>query len=254
MHCTNCGEELRDGATFCARCGARMEEPAPTRRRGAHLRAVEGQEAASAEPETVTVEEPVTAERPTRAQPVRAPEGSSRKRIPIAVVIACLAIALAVVAGLLAHKVLTVDDDAPVQAVSEQSSTSVICVHIDAPGYAAGDSPIPLHVEGLTTSGEEISCDVYVDPNGAVERLDDGAYEVTFIASPLTQAGVVFQVPEEPVTLVVGEGAAAELSIGLTPLEPEDVTQDALDAALDAALASGFDEDTAHELYEAAAA
>lgn len=107
---------------------------------------------------------------------------------------------------------------------------------IVAPGYdAASDTPVPLSVTGSDASGREVSRTLGVSLEDQLE-LGAGSYDLRVVASPLTAAGVVYEVPDEACHLEVPVGAPERLEEGcsfeLSPMGADGLSEDALAEAL----------------------
>ena len=224
MRCRNCGGELDGGERFCGTCGARIgsegSEDSLAARPEMHRDAV-----SSGEP------------------PDRRP-GPSRKVVPA---IACILVLL-VACGAFGWKVYR---DARKKAEWERAHAPVhFTVDVEAPGYdPEADTPIPVHVSGTDLVGVAVESDAHLGQDGGID-LRRGTYTISFPASPLLSDGSLYAVPGTTCQVTVVEGGVEGMrpTVSYERIEPEDITDEELDAAYSAAVASGVDGGRADEL------
>lgn len=226
MFCTNCGAQVPDGVAYCTSCGA-------------PLAASGGEKPADAR---TVPEAPRTAPEPVPGAPEPRP---ARRRGLVAVIVVAVLVIVAS-AGAAAWLLL-----------SRPSLTSVTLA-IGAEGLdSASGTTIPVRVAGTTAAGEDCAQDVQVASGGTAVELTDGAYEISVTASPIAADGTIYDVEHAgTATLTVGDGAATiDGSINLEPIPADEVTDEQIEAAYQAALAgSAADEQTAEALRDAALA
>lgn len=150
------------------------------------------------------------------------------------VVAAACAIALVVVGGLLWYR--AEQDRAASKSLHE------VQVVLDASGFdTSTGSKLPVRVKGSNDAGpvDEVQ---FVDDSGSGVELARGSYELTFPASPITQDGGLYRLPDTTIRLSIGADAAAGQkvtanggqAVKLVPVtDPLQVTDEQLDAAKD---------------------
>lgn len=243
MICPNCNAEIPEGAHFCPECGK------PT-----------GQDASQEN----------TVDANDEAKP-RKRHGSSRKAILI-IVLVCVLVSGGVVGGAWYYHQQQVQQ-AQQQAEQEQQQAAAldalrhqdhpVTFTIQADGYDSGDSPIPVRITGTDLDGGSVDTTCYVSQDGTGATLKSGSYEASVVASPLTKSGALYAVPDSAISFEIpvstdGGDSGNSLSstaggtIELTKLDPLDQSDDVINAAYQAAIASGFDSSTADAYRQAA--
>lgn len=138
-----------------------------------------------------------------------------------------------------------------------------VTVAVGAAGLDDGGSAIPVSVSGTSALGEPVSQTCYVGADGGGVAVAAGTYDLVVSASPIAADGTLYQVPANPLPLVVPEAAepgapldlSGDVAISLEPIEAADVTDQQLQQALAAARAGGCpSQERARELYETAVA
>lgn len=124
------------------------------------------------------------------------------------------------------------EQEPEVVAVDEPEAKDVVAtVSIDAPNWVEGSSPFVVHFDGCCAATEDVDFYHAVsagDPESASVELPAGRYEVGYI-SAVNPDGSIYETPEEPATVVIGEAD--------TETPAEDATDDATasdDASADA--------------------
>ena len=129
-----------------------------------------------------------------------------------------------------------------------------IHVKVEAPGYDAdADSPIPLRIAGTTAQGKDIDLDYYLSTTSSPLSLEEGSYTMYVTASPLMSSGELYALPQPLVFTVRADGVqdqsgSPDLTVVFAALPRASITSEQVQAAYDAALASGFDQERAATL------
>lgn len=135
------------------------------------------------------------------------------------------------------------DTQAP---ASSEPQPQPITLNFVTPNYdEETDSKIPLEVKGSTDAGADYDETFYVSPSEPQLEVPAGTYELSLPASPLLATGDVYVLPE-PVPLDTKDAASGDADVPSVTFElkpSEDVTKEDVDAAKEAAQASGFDAD-----------
>lgn len=119
---------------------------------------------------------------------------------------------------------------------------------IQADGYTADDGPIPLHIIGTDLDGNAVDTTAYIAADGTGTELSAGSYTASVAASPLMQDGSLYAVPDASHALRIPESddempeeVTSDQPIALTKLDASAETDELIDAAYQAAIASGMD-------------
>lgn len=261
MYCTNCGTELRDDANFCPNCG--WSVPQKSKGRGGTT----GNLPNSIAPSNVSAVGTAPAE-----------HGRARHRATrIRVAVACVLLASLAVAGSLFYmrSAASVGGNSDTSQSDEKTSLTPqpVTVTINAPGYSASATRIPLHITGTDLEGAKVDATEYVGIDDANIQLNPGTYQIGVLASPILEDGSIYQVPDDPIELSVPDpsdnesdtsasGGAAEtssdsnaasISITLEPItNPLMVTDEQIKASRDAAASDPSDNGKAAELAKVA--
>lgn len=143
------------------------------------------------------------------------------------------------------------DTQAP---ASSEPQPQPITLNFVTPNYdEETDSKIPLEVKGSTDAGADYDETFYVSPSEPQLEVPAGTYELSLPASPLLATGDVYVLPE-PVPLDTKDAASGDADVPSVTFElkpSEDVTKEDVDAAKEAAQASGFDADRIEGLVTA---
>ena len=230
MFCPECGSDLPDDARFCTSCGARIEDTDETR--------------AMPKPRTrVTDEDRGPAPMPATALPVKAAQPEKpRKRhgaaIAVAAVVAVAAIAVA--GGLVWWKL---DQDRIAQeAYAEEHEPQTLVVPVEIDGYdASSGSMIPVAVQGTDLDGNNVNETQYVDEDGESLELMRGSYTLSVPASPFADDGGIYTVPSGSVKVEVGDSVETDGEFSFDKVDPEDATDEEIDAAYRYAKDGGCD-------------
>ncbi len=131
-----------------------------------------------------------------------------------------------------------------------------VTVPVSAPGLdSATGTRIPVHVVGVDKDGNQVDQVAYVTSAGEGLTLVPGTYELSIAGSPLAEDGTVYAVPERVVGVDVPAVKQARLEgdpFELEPLDPADVTAEAVDDAYAYAVRGGCPLERAPELKVAA--
>ncbi len=195
MFCPNCGNQIDDTVSFCTHCGAPIEngtlEPEASSTPHQTSDAAESPSTQSAKPPVGTKT-----------------DSSSKRRAPmIAVIIASVLVVLVLGSYLLWQTFM---------APSSATTTHAIVLPVEAEGYSdATSTPIPLQVTGTTSAGEEINETAYLSADGTGLKLEPGTYSVQVAASPLSEDGTFYEMPDASYEITVGNDLAAGESLSL---------------------------------------
>lgn len=133
------------------------------------------------------------------------------------------------------------DTQAP---ASSEPQSQPITLNFVTPNYdEETDSKIPLEVKGSTDAGADFDETFYVSPSEPQLEVPAGTYELSLPASPLLATGDIYVLPE-PMPLDTKAAASGDADVPSVTFEvkpAEDVTKEDVDAAKEAAQASGFD-------------
>jgi hypothetical protein len=277
--CPRCGAPLKPGAAFCSVCGAPVggsgatpPAPAPT-----PLQAPTPAPQAPLPHDTAAWQPAGAADAGGAAaggQDVRpeasegAPKGARRRRRGAAVAVAVVLVACAAGAG--AWWVTTGGLGQVTTAVGNALGGKVsVPVHVVAPNYTSGATRIPLRVQGTSDAGDAVDETVYVDGDDASISVAPGTYQLTVVASPILEDGSLYELPADPVELVVPDSskgqsdggsssggssdASSSPTITLTPVsDASQVTDEQIEAARQAAAADPEDGGKSEALASAA--
>lgn len=173
MICPYCSSENPDDARFCGVCGATTESFTQQAAFDSGIPA----------PESAPVE--AAASTPNR-----------NKKIFIITACACAIIVIAAIAFAVVWQFI---QDGNRRAAQPHKVT----VSIQASGYSDSDTRIPIQVTGSTYGSSNVDELFFVNAAGEGIELPKGEYELSVPASPLTQDGILYKVPNETVSLVV---------------------------------------------------
>lgn len=119
---------------------------------------------------------------------------------------------------------------------------------IQADGYTADDGPIPLHITGTDLAGNAVDTTAHIAADGTGTELSAGSHTASVAASPLMQDGSLYAVPDASHALRIPESddetpeeVTPDQPIALTKLDASAETDKLIDAAYQAAIASGMD-------------
>ena len=134
------------------------------------------------------------------------------------------------------------DSTSVVMQAGEKSNAMVatqkvqVALPVVAEGLNADGSRIPVHVTGTDANNAPVDLNAFVDMDGMGIELLAGNYEVRMIASPITEEGVMYKIPDGVLTVVVDannkvtidpEGVTLEFAI----LPATDVTDENIELA-----------------------
>lgn len=212
VRCPECGAAVRADAAFCPNCGAPI--------------------AASNSMPQASATEPapqVTVPAPPPA-PAAAPVERGQNRAP-AIALAVVAVVALAVAFVVFVLPSLGGGDVPGggdAVVTGAGQTVPFLLHID--GFDEDSTSIPLRVRRVADGQEQIA---YVGI-GTGFNLEEGEYEVSVAASPISSSGVLYEVPDTVYSVTVAEdGVVIEPSreMTFTPKDPAMVSQEELEAA-----------------------
>lgn len=193
--CKQCGAHLTDKAAFCPQCGTPVDG-APTREMS--------EDGALATPQAAVE----NAGKPSGKRP--------RKR---GAIIAAAVAVVVVVAGVGAGIWWKTDQDAKAAAQMEWERTHVSLVTqvpIEAPGFDASSTAIPVQVQGTDLDGNEVDELQFLRPGATHVETLAGTYNLVFPGGYFTGAGQVMRAPAAPVHIEVkvpsGDAGSADAS------------------------------------------
>lgn len=214
MNCPNCGAPLPNTAKFCTNCGTQLQTqaPAPTAPR------VPGQTP------------------PDPTQPSTDAPNKKSKRVAIVAAVAA-AVTLLIIAAVSITTCAFMGS--PALKAKRQTHPVTFVVSID--GYDSGSSRIPVHITGTDVDGNSVDKTIFMAYSGADTELAEGTYRAEVVGSPITSDGVIFSIPTTTLDFTLG----SDLEPGETfvfpdnsvfvfePLAPEQMTEEAMQNALD---------------------
>lgn len=104
-----------------------------------------------------------------------------------------------------------------------------VMVTLQVPGLNERSSRIPVFVEGTTAEGKPFQENAFIDQSDSGLELPAGDYTLAVEASPIAEDGTIYQVPEEPIEVVVRDASIDMPEAG----ESSTADSDAGDAAAD---------------------
>ncbi len=229
MFCRNCGEAAKDADVYCRACGAALNPEEEL-----------GQSAVTPEnltPETTTSEASAPASENETAAHTKKPHRGRIVAILAAAIVALLAIGAAFV---FLHG-------------NGQNQTHTMYFHLNSDvDYGKDDSPIPVRVHGVQSSGEDYDTVEFVTADDEAIEVPTGSYVFTIAASPLMSTGELLDVTGQDYQVYVESDTDEETieTSTLAVIDPADVTDEMLEQAHEYALQSGFEQ--ADDLYDLA--
>ena len=261
MNCSNCGATIPDGSKFCRECGAAAMDLTQVVAQMAEATGLgETQPKASYDFLGAGYVTPTTE-----------PDQPKRKNGKLIALIAALAVvALAVAAilawqgGLFGNEPSSEPEPTPAEQPVETEpaigktkvSFSVNAAYYDEPG-----SRLPIQITGTTVEGKAVSQTIYVtvSSTSVVEtlELEDGTYTYEATGSPISANGVIYDFSEVQggFTLNAGEDnvdVLPAIEAELAPINPLEVTDEEIEAAIESAAGDEECADIAEELGQAA--
>ncbi|GEM_PF-3187096 len=229
MYCTNCGASIPDGAKFCPACGANASDHAAADQVSA------GQSAAG---QTTAGQS---------APPPAAP-APARRKTPAAVraLVVCAAIMLVAAIYLVTQQ--------PRQTSAPSVPPASVSLTVTAPNYdTMAASPIPLHVSGTDLSSQAVDRYDYCNSTTYTVELAPGDYTVEVAASPFLSDGSLYVVENAVASVTVSDQGQVttpedQLTLDLPAATPDQMTDDAIQAAVQMAVQGGMSEDDANDL------
>ena len=230
------------------------------------------------EPASARTEHPVHRQETPRSEPVPAPtvtvtaqsspadaspDGREKKKklLPIVLVLAVAAAALLVAVFVLPRLDVqpSRDDDSqekPVDPDDPIGKTVGIPLSLNAPGYQLGtDTPIPLHISGKSLDGKSVEEDHFIGSDTDTLSIGPGSYTVTVFASPILSDGTIYVTDDANIHVDINDQDQVttptdQLEIDLPVATGDQMTDERIDAAQKAALASGTSEDSVNALVD----
>ena len=232
MICKNCGTELPDNVKFCTECGAPVggtERPATVGGAGTEGA---GENA-----------------------------GEHKRRVNPLAVVAIVAAAVAAIALVILYgranptqePATDAAETAPQQETVQQVETVQVAMAVVAPGYEPStDSKIPLRLTGTDKTGAAVDKTIYVVPDDEPVEVEEGSYEIAVVASPLMASGQLYSIPEPVQVEVSADQGTSQTApeIDFEVKSASDITQQDIDDAKAAAVASGYDSDKAEDIAD----
>ena len=197
--CGHCGRPLVPGAAFCAECGQPLSRAtAAPQSANAPAAPAAVQPAPSAAPDPASQHAPYQAAQALQPSPnqTAAPTAAQRRAVrPKAALVAAVSViaAVAVIGGVLLFGPLR----------TKPAKRIPVMVTLQVPGLNERSSRIPVFVEGTTAEGKPFQENAFIDQSGSGLELPVGDYTLAVEASPIAEDGTIYQVPEEPIEVVV---------------------------------------------------
>ena len=248
MKCSNCGANIPEGSKFCRECGATAMDPTQ-----ALAQVAEATGAGVTQP-TVAYDS-LGAGYVTPDTEADQPKRKNGKLI--ALVAALLVVALAI-GGFFAANSCTKDLPAPEPPISEPAiGTTQVSFSVNAAYYDEPGSRLPVQITGTTVEGETVNKTIYITVNSTTVtetiELEDGTYAYEATGSPISANGLIYEFADIQggFTLTAGEGnvdVQPAIEVELTPIDPVEVTDEQIEAAVEAAAADEECADIAEEL------
>ena len=178
--------------------------------------------------------------------------GRGRRR-SVAIMIVAIILLAGIVAGGIAYYVLNQ------QQGSDADGGRTVAIRLNIPDYREGAaSPVPVRVEGKTTEGDNVSQLYCVTPSDNTIDLVPGSYSVSAAGSPVTADGTIYQYPTIPnkvmvtaETVRVDEVQTDAISYAYTPILPEYVTDEQVEAVVAWMMQAGFSDDVVQPYRDA---
>ena len=132
------------------------------------------------------------------------------------------------------------DSTSSVKQATEKSAAVTNKVQVVLPVVAEGlnenGSRIPVHVSGTDANKTSVDVNGFVDQTGAGLELLPGTYEARIVASPISENGVLYRVPDGVLTVTVNADGKVVVApeggnLTLTALAAGDVTEENLEIA-----------------------
>ena len=263
MNCSTCGANIPDGSKFCSECGATVMDLTQALAQVAEATGVtETQFIAPATPSPEASYDSLGADYMTPAM-----EPAPKKNTPLIAAAVALIVALIALGAVIAWKTGLFDrtptpastpEPAPVEHVLGKTKVSF---SINAPYYDEPGSRLRLEVAGTTAEGKTVNITVFVTPNASdpeTIELEDGAYTYQATGSPISANGVIYDYGdiEGSFTLNAGEDKEETLpsiEVELAPIDPLEVADEQIEAAVESAAGDEACAGSAEELGQAAA-
>lgn len=229
MYCTQCGSHNDDSVAFCTSCGKPLRESDVA----------------------VTQTDGAVASEASHAAPDGAPSGKRTKAI-IGIVIAAVVVIALIVCGIVWFNLD--------QANKAMRAPHRVLVTINADGYSAQDTLIPIRATGTDLDGKSVDEVFFVDAAGEGVSLSKGDYVLSVAASPLTEDGILYKDVSATFAVVVSEDldesadvdARTEVVFDMEKSTALDQTQEMIDKAYELAVQDPDQVDKADALVEKA--
>lgn len=210
-HCWNCGAENRDDAVWCVRCGVSLEDRVrnqvdsePGYRPVQRVEPVHVQRASHVRTRNLHVAPDSPTMRPVELNTRTASRRGGGRYV--AVVFAIIAALLVIAWGF--HSYTTAMDGASDadETADVAHRTQTVTVSFDIPGYMEGSSsPIPVHVTGSDLDGNSVDELHLLSTYNNTVDLKRGTYTFEVVGSPVTAAGLFFDIGQGKATVVISE-------------------------------------------------
>lgn len=220
MICPNCKAEIRDNAIFCPKCGQKIacsaehgEPPADATSVMPHVPEGQSEEAGTSDASAASDEThetqvfPADAPQPDAADECTHPRSSKKK------VVALMLVGILVAGGAAGGAWYYHERQVEQQRKQEEERAAAldalrhqghgVTFTIQADGYTADDSPIPIEITGTDLDGNAVDTTCYIAQDGTGTTLKSGSYEASVVASPLTKSGTLYAVPDTAISFEI---------------------------------------------------
>ena len=190
MYCEECGASIVDDAVFCSYCGVKISEEGKTPTHVQTDSSNDDETASGSDSDQTEAKH----ERPI-FMPAPAPKRLSGKTIA-----AICVVLVAVIAIIVGSIMLNAD-----QQEKAYHAAHPVKIKVDARDYSDGDTLIPAQVTGTSLDDEEIKEIFFINAEGTGIELKKGSYVLYFPASPLTEDGILYDMPDEAFELILSD-------------------------------------------------
>ena len=260
MNCSTCGATIPDGSKFCQECGAIVMDPTQALAQVAEATGVD-------ETQPTVSYDLLGAGYVTPSTVPDQPEKKRSKLIALVVALAVTALAVAAIlawqGGLFGNEPSSEPEPTPAEQPVETEPAigkTKVSFSVDAAYYDEPGSRLPIQFTGTTVEGETVNKTIYITigaPEKETVELEDGTYSYEAVGSPISANGVIYDFSDVQggFTLNAGEDnvdVLPAIEAELAPVNPLEVTDEQIEAAVESAAGDEECADIAEELGEAA--
>ena len=264
MNCSTCGATIPDGSKFCRECGAVVTDYTQALKQVAEATGADETQLMAQTPSPEMSYDSLGAGYMT---PDSELEASRKKNGELVILVALLIVATLAVAGFVAYKAglfggAAIEPEA-VEAEAVEAEPAIgrtkVTFNVSAPYYEEPGSSLRLHVAGTTTEGKTVDKVIYIslnpERNEPVE-LEDGTYIYEATGSPISANGAIYDFGDVRGEFTLNAGAdnevETEIDAELEVMDPLEVTDEQIEAAVESAAGDEACADIAEELKAAA--